>query len=36
MKDDTRTREKITLTKIKTELDLQPGMIYECAVIKGT
>jgi len=36
MKDDTRNRDKITLTKIKTELDLQSGMISACAVITGS
>jgi len=36
MKDDTRNRDKITLTKIKTELDIQSGMISACAVITGS
>ena len=36
MKDDTRNRDKITLTKIKTELGLQSGMISACAVITGS
>ncbi len=36
MKDSTRNRDKITLTKIKTELDLQSGMISACAVITGS
>ena len=36
MKDDTRNRDKITLTKIKTELELQSGMISACAVITGS
>ncbi len=36
MKDDTRNRDKITLTKIKSELDIQSGMISACAVITGS
>ncbi len=36
MKDDTRNRDKITLTKIKTELELQSGMISACAIITGS
>ncbi len=36
MKDDTRNRDKITLTKIKTELEIQSGMISACAVITGS
>ncbi len=36
MKDDTRNRDKITLAKIKTELDIQSGMISACAVITGS
>jgi len=36
MKDDTRNRDKITITKIKTELGLQSGMISACAVITGS
>ena len=36
MKDDTRNRDKITLTTIKTELELQSGMISACAVITGS
>ncbi len=36
MKDDTRNRDKITLTKIKAELEIQSGMISACAVITGS
>ncbi len=36
MKDDTRNRDKITLTIIKTELEIQSGMISACAVITGS
>jgi adenylate kinase len=36
MKDDTRNRDKVTLTKIKAELDIQSGMISACAVITGS
>ncbi len=36
MKDDTRNRDKLSLTKIKTELELQSGMISACAVITGS
>ena len=36
MKDDTRNRDKITLAKIKTELDIQSGMISACTVITGS
>ena len=36
MKDDSRNRDKITLTKIKTELEIQSGMISACAVITGS
>jgi adenylate kinase len=36
MKDDTRTRDKITLTNIKKELEVQSGMISACAVITGS
>ncbi|MCH6586293.1 MAG: adenylate kinase [Thaumarchaeota archaeon] len=36
MKDDSRNRDKITLTNIKTELEIQSGMISACAVITGS
>ena len=36
MKDDTRNRDKITLTIIKKELEIQSGMISACAVITGS
>ncbi|NRA05248.1 MAG: adenylate kinase [Nitrosopumilus sp.] len=36
MKDDTRSRDKITLVNIKKELDVQSGMISACAVITGS
>ena len=36
MKDTTRNRDKITLSNIKTELDVQSGMISACAVITGS
>jgi len=36
MKDDTRNRDKITLTNIKKELDIQAGMISACSVITGS
>ena len=36
MKDDTRSRDKITLANIKKELDVQSGMISACAVITGS
>ncbi len=35
MKDDTRNRDKITLSNVKKELDIQSGMISACAVITG-
>ncbi len=35
MKDDTRNRDKVTLTIIKKELEIQSGMISACAVITG-
>ena len=35
MKDDTRNRDKITITNVKKELDIQSGMISACAVITG-
>ncbi len=36
MKDDTRNRDKITLTIIKKELEIQSGMISACAVLTGS
>ncbi len=36
MKDDTRNRDKVTLTIIKKELEIQSGMISACAVITGS
>jgi adenylate kinase len=36
MKDDTRSRDNITLANIKKELDVQSGMISACAVITGS
>lgn len=36
LKDDTRNRDKITITNIKKELDIQSGMISACAVITGS
>ena len=36
MTDDTRNRDKITLSNIKKELDVQSGMISACAVITGS
>ncbi len=36
MKDDSRNRDKITLTIIKKELEIQSGMISACAVITGS
>ena len=36
MKDDTRNRDKVTLTNIKKELDIQSGMISACSVITGS
>ncbi|NWJ30003.1 adenylate kinase [Marine Group I thaumarchaeote] len=36
MKDDTRNRDKITVTNIKKELDIQAGMISACSVITGS
>ena len=35
MKDQTRDRDKITMTNIKKELEYQTGMISTCAVITG-
>jgi len=35
MRDDTRSRDKITLANIKKELDVQSGMISACAVLSG-
>ena len=35
MKDTTRNRDVVTLSDIKTELDVQSGMISSCAVITG-
>ena len=36
MTDGSRNRDKITLTIIKTELEIQSGMISACAVITGS
>jgi adenylate kinase len=36
MSDDTRNRDKITITNIKKELDAQSGMISACSVITGS
>ncbi len=36
MTDDSRNRDKITLTIIKKELEIQSGMISACAVITGS
>jgi len=36
MKDQTRDRDKITMTNIKKELEYQTGMISTCAVITGS
>ena len=36
MSDETRNRDKITLAKVKKELDVQSGMISACAVITGS
>ena len=36
MKDDTRNRDKISVTNIKKELDIQAGMISACSVITGS
>ncbi len=36
MNDATRSRDVITLTRIKKDLDVQAGMISSCAVITGT
>jgi len=36
MTDDSRNRDKITLTIIKKELEIQSGMISACAVISGS
>jgi len=36
MKDDTRNRDKITVTNIKKELDIQAGMISACSIITGS
>ena len=36
MKDNTRSRDNITLANIKKELDVQSGMISACAVITGS
>ena len=36
MKDNTRSRDNITLANIKEELDVQSGMISACAVITGS
>ena len=35
MKDQTRDRDKITITNIKKELEYQTGMISTCAVLTG-
>lgn len=36
MKDDTRTRDNVSIENIKKELDVQSGMISACAVISGS
>jgi len=36
MTDDTRSRDKVTITNIKKELDIQSGMISACSVITGS
>jgi len=36
MKDGTRNRDKITVTNIKKELDIQAGMISACSIITGS
>ena len=36
MEDKTRDRDRITLSKINKELDIQSGMISACAVIAGS
>ena len=36
MKDNTRSRDNITLANIKKELDVQSGMMSACAVITGS
>ncbi len=35
MNDKTRNRDKITMPRIKAELDIQSGMISSCAVVAG-
>jgi len=36
MKDETRTRDKVTITSIKKELDIQTSMISACSILSGS
>jgi len=36
MKDETRTRDKVTITSIKKELDIQSSMISACSILSGS
>lgn len=36
MKDETRNRDKVTITTIKKELDIQSAMMSSCSVLSGS
>jgi len=36
MKDETRSREKVSITTIKKELDIQSAMMSACSIISGS
>jgi adenylate kinase len=36
MKDETRSRDKVSITSIKKELDIQSAMMSACAILSGS
>lgn len=36
MKDETRNRDKVSITKIKKELDIQSAMMSACSILSGS
>jgi adenylate kinase len=36
MKDETRNRDKVTITTIKKELDIQSAMMSACSILSGS
>jgi adenylate kinase len=36
MKDETRSRDKVTITSIKKELDIQSAMMSACSILSGS